>query len=522
MRPRAERKSLAGFGRLVALGLLLTASAAFVLSCASNSADPGTVIFLIPTMPTDLDPRIGVDAQSERIHSLLFSGLLERDEQMNLRGDLADRWENPDPLTYVFHLRQGVRFHDGRALTSADVKFTFDSIQNGSVSTLKRGAYRTISAIEAPDPGTVIFHLTEPNASLLWNLARPAIGIVPAGSDPYFAAEPIGTGPFRLVSSQQDDEVVIERNPDYFRTPPSVERVRFRVVPEAIVRALELRKGSADIEVGSLTPDMVAVFQRDRKFEVADAPGTNYSYLGVNFDDATMAHREVRQALAYATDRETIIRYLLRGQARVADGVLPPNSWAYEPNVTRYPYDPARAEQLLEAAGFPRRPGDGGMRLHIVLKTSTDEAARALGAALQDQWRRVGVDLELRSMELATLFDDINRASFQLYYLQLVGGNNDPEIFEYAFSSKRMPPNGINRGHYHNPGMDMALDQARVEPDMERRKELFGEVQRIVADDLPYLSLWFNDETSVHRPRIENMRLQPAGDYDFLGGIKLR
>src|SRR6185295_3098385 len=159
-----------------------------------------------------------------------------------------------------------------------------------------------------------------------------------------FAASPVGSGPFRFVSAQQDEYVLLERNPDYFRTPPSVEGVRFRIVPDAIVRALELRKGTADLELGSLTADMVAVFQKDPKLEVAEVPGTNYSYLAVNFDDDRLAHREVRQALAFATDRETIIRYLLRGQARAADSVLPPNSWAYEPNVKHYPYDPARAE----------------------------------------------------------------------------------------------------------------------------------------------------------------------------------
>jgi len=524
-RIRPERISPAGFGRLLSLGILLFATTLLLVSCSTGSpsdADTGVVTFLIDTTPTNLDPRIGSDAQSERIHSLLFSGLLERDAQMNLRGDLADHWENPNPLTYVFHLHTGVRFHDGHSLTSADVKFTFDSIRTGSITTLKRGVYRMVSSIDAPDPYTIVFHLTEPYAAFLWNVARPAVGIVPAGSDASFASHPVGSGPFRFVRAQQDDEVVIERNPDYFRTPPSVEGVRFRIVPDAIVRALELRKGTADLELGSLTADMVAVFQKDPKLEVAEVPGTNYSYLAVNFDDDRLAHREVRQALAFATDRETIIRYLLRGQARAADSVLPPNSWAYEPNVKHYPYDPARAEQLLESAGFPRRTDQGGMRLHLVLKTSTGEVARALGAALQDQWRRVGVDLELRTMELATLLADLNHGSFQLSYLTWVGGNNDPDFFELVFSSKRMPPNGANRGHYRNPSLDMLLDQARVEPDMERRKQLFAEVQRIVSEDVPYVNLWYNDMISVHRPRIENMHLQPAGDYDFLGGIKLR
>jgi peptide/nickel transport system substrate-binding protein len=529
MRRRAEHlvekvfRGLLSSGARSLLILLSLIAALFATACTGAPAvEPDTVTFLIETMPANLDPRIGTDAQSERIHSLLFSGLVERDAQMNIRPDLAESWDQPDPQTYVFHLRRGVQFHDGRPLTSADVKFTFDSVMQGAISTPKRSAFRVVRAVEAPDPQTVIFHLAEPYASFLWNVARPAIGIVPSGSGPEFSAHPIGSGPFRFVGARQDDEVMLERDPRYFRSPPKVARVRFRIVPDAVVRALELRKGSADLEVDSLTPDMVSVLGKYQDVEVAEQPGTVYSYLGVNFDDPALARREVRQALAFAIDRETIIHFLLRGEARAADGVLPPNSWAYEPNVARYPYDPARAEQLLDAAGFPRRPELGGMRLHLVLKTSTDEAPRTLGAVLQEQWRRVGVDLELRSEELATLFADVNAGNFQLTYLRWVGGNNDPDFFEFVFSSRRMPPNGSNRGHYRNARLDALIDQARVESSQQRRRELFSEVQKIVAEDLPYLNLWFTDTISVHRRRVENISLTPSGDYDFLTEVTLR
>lgn len=488
--------------------------------CSSGKpAGPGTVVFLIETMPANFDPRIGTDAQSQRLHSLLFSGLLERDMQMNLRGDLAERWESPDPLTFIFHLRRGVRFHNGLPLTAADVKFSYDSILSGAIRTPKRGTFRMVASIDAPDPATVVFHLREPYASFLWNLVRPAVGIVPAGSGADLAQHPIGSGPFRFVSMRQDEEVVFERNPDYFRGAPQIERVRFRVVPEATVRALELRKGTADLELNSLAPDMVPVLGRQPAIEVTEQPGTIYSYIACNLDDPVLAHREVRQALAYATDRMTIIQYLLRGQARIANGLLPPNHWAYEPGVAHYDYDPARAEQLLDAAGFPRQTEGPlrGKRLKLTLKTSTEELPRLLSAVLEEQWRRVGVELELRPLELATLYADITRGSFQLYTLRWVGGNNDPDIFEFVFHSRRIPPDGANRGHYRNPRVDELLDRARVEFDREKRRQLYSEVQRVVAVDLPYLNLWYHDNVSVHRRRITHVKLTPAGDYDFLG-----
>ncbi len=491
--------------------------------CGNKPPEPGTVVFLIETMPANLDPRIGTDAQSERLDSLLFNSLLERDAQMNVRGDLAERWGSPDPLTYIFHLRRGVRFHNGQPLTANDVKFTFDSILAGAIQTPKRGAFRMVSSVEAPDAVTVVFHLKEPFASFLWNLVRPSVGVVPAGAGADFAQHPIGTGPFRFVSAQQDEEVVLERNPDYFAGVPQIERARFHIVPDAVVRALELRKGTADLELNSLAPDMVPVLAGQPDLEVTEQPGTIYAYVAFNLDDSVLAHREVRQALAYATDRQALVKYLLRGHARIADGLLPPNHWAYEPDVPHYDYDPARAEQLLDAAGLPRQAAGPlrGRRLKLTLKTSTEELTRLLGAVLQEQWRRVGVELELRPLEFATFYADITRGNFQLYAFRWVGGNNDPDIFEYVFHSRKIPPDGANRGHYRNPRVDALLDRARVEFDREKRRQLYSEVQRILAVDLPYLNLWYFDNVCVHRRRITHVELTPAGDYDFLTDIVL-
>lgn len=500
------------------LGILFIALI-FPLGCAHPAApNPDAVTFLIETMPTNLDPRIGTDAQSQRIDGLIFSALVERDPQMNPRGDLAESWEMPDSLTYIFHLRQGVRFHDGRPVTSADVKYTFDTMLAGPLKTPKRGAFRMVSSIVAPDDMTLIFHLKEPYASFLWNLSRPGVGIVPRGAPTDFAHAPVGSGPFRFVRSNQDETVILERNTDYFRGAPGIVRVTFRIVPEATVRALELRKGSADIELTSLSPDMVPVLAREPYLEVTEQPGTIFGYLGINFDDPLLSHREVRQALAYSTDRETIIKYLWRGQAQLANGLLPPNHWAYERDVPHYDYSPERAENLLDRAGLAR-PASGGPRFKLTLKTSTEELSRLTGAALQDQWRRVGVELELRPLEFATLLSDVSHGDFQLCYLRWVGANNDPDIFEYVFHSKKIPPDGANRGHYRNSHLDVLLDAMRVENNRENRKKLCSEVQKIVANDLPYLPLWFTNNISVHRRGLGPVDLSPSNDYDFLAKI---
>ena len=456
---------------------------------------------------------------SERMDGLIFSSLVELDVNRTPRGDLAEKWETPDPSTYIFHLRPGVKFHNGKTLTSDDVKYTFESILNGTVTSPKRGSYAPIDSIETPDPSTVIFHLKEPYAGFLLDISRPAIGIVPSGAGADFGSQLIGTGPFRFVSAKQDDSVILERNDGYFKTPPRISRVQFRIVPEAVVRGLELRKGTADLEENSLTTDMVSVLRSQQTIEIAERPGSTFAYVAFNFDDPELANRDVRRALACATDREQIVRYLLGGQAQLADGPLPKNSWAYMPGLTHYDYDPAQAERLLDAAGFPRQAAQNGVRLKLTLKTTTEESSRLLGAVLREQWRKVGIDLELRPLEFATFYADVTKGSFDLYTLRWIGVNSDPEFFDFVFNSKKMPPSGGNRGHYRNPALDTLLDQARAEGNLEKRRELFQQIQKIVADDLPYMSLWFMDNISVHRKRITNLQLSPTGDYDFLRNI---
>jgi ABC-type transport system substrate-binding protein len=500
----------------------VTVSLLTLTGCNSfgGAAPPGTLEFLTEASPTNLDPRIGADAYSEHIDGLIFSSLVAHDAEMKVIPDLARSWDTPDPLTYVFHLRSGVKFHNGQALTSADVKFTFDSVLTGAVKSPKRSSFKMVDSIEAPDDSTIIFHLHEPYASFLWSLTRPAIGIVPRGSGADVAQKPIGSGPFRFVSMTTDEEINLARNADYFGGAPHFENLRIRIVPDMTTRALELRKGSADATVNSLTPDMAATLGKERGLVADQQPGTPLAYIAFNFTDPALAKREVRHALAYATDRKTVIQYLLRGQARPAASLLPPSSWAYDANTPQYDFDPGRAEQLLDAAGYPR--GADGVRLHLALKTSTDESVRLMSEALADQWKRVGVALELRPLEFATFYTDITRGSFQMYALRWVGANNDPDIFEFVFSSKKMPPAGANRGRYSNPQLDLLLQEEHAEMDQEKRKALLMQVQKIVAEDEPYINLWYVDNVCVHRDRLSDIVIPPGGDYDFLATAKLK
>jgi ABC-type transport system substrate-binding protein len=290
-------------------------------------------------------------------------------------------------------------------------------------------------------------------------------------------------------------------------------------VPDATTRALELRKGSADIGLGNtLTGDLVLALQRQPNLQVLRGPGTVLSYLAFNTRDPILKDPRVRQAIAYAIDRGPMIHYLLRDFARPAYSILPPESWAYDGDAPHYEHNPDLARQLLEQAGYPT---NNGVRFHLTMKTSTEETTRLLAAVLQQQLREVGIALEIRTFEFATFFSDVTRGEYQVHSLRWVGGNEDPDIFEYVFDSEKFPPHGANRTFYSNPRVDVLIDQARRELDEKTRKELYGEIQQILAQDSPYVNLWYWDNVLVYSKRVKNLTLNPAGNYDFLKTAEL-
>ena len=213
--------------------------------------------------------------------------------------------------------------------------------------------------------------------------------------------------------------------------------------------------------------------------------------------DPVLKDRRVRHALGYAIDRQAIVDHLRRGLARPAVGILPPASWAFEPGVFQFTHDPAKAIALLDEAGYRDPDGDGPQpRLRLSLKVSTNEFIRLQAAVIQEDLKRVGIDLDVRSYEFATLYTDVLKGNFQLFTLQWVGVS-DPDMLRRVFHSKQMPPNGFNRGYYENPDVDRLIDAAMVAESDDERRKLYGDAQRVVAEDAPYISLWYKTNIAV-------------------------
>jgi peptide/nickel transport system substrate-binding protein len=502
-------------------GLLLIAS----LACTERPAvNPNAIVVGITSGPDNLDPRFGIDDSSQKIHQLIFDSLLMLDDRLQVvaTDGLAERFDNPTPTSYVVTLRRGVRFHDGRELTSADVAYTFRGILDPALRSPRRGAFRGVASVDAPDPYTVVFRLTEPFPSLPVNLA--AVPIVPDGAGTRFRERPVGTGPYRFVRYAVDDHVELAAFAAHWRGRPRNEGLVLKVVPDEVMRGLELQKGAMDVVINDVSPDIFHQLERDRRLQTSTGPGVDYQYIGLNLRDPALSDVRVRRALAHAIDRGAIVDHLRRGLATPAHGLLPQLSWAHKPDVFAFAHDPARSAALLDEAGYPDPDGTGpAPRLRLTLKVSNIEFNRLQSTVIQQDLARIGVALDVRTYEFATLFSDVVRSNFQLFTLQWSGGAlADPDILRRVFHSSQVPPAGFNRGFYQNAEVDALLDAAATTVDPAARLALFGRVQDIVAREVPYISLWHKTNFVIAQRSLEGIRLTPTADFHFLRGVGRR
>lgn len=457
-----------------------------------------------------LDPRVGTDQGSTRVFDLVYDGLLERRPDFTLGPALASSWETLDDGRRLrFHLRSGVRFHDGRRFGAEDVVWTLGSILDGSVATAKHGPLAVLREVRAVDPLTVDLVLREPAGSLPAELAN-GMGIVPRGATvAEVERRPIGTGPFRW-GRKGNGEVELLAFPGHWRGAPRLARVTLREVPDATTRTLELLKGEAQLVVNDLPPDAVPLLRRDPRFRVVEDPGSSFVYLAFRCDDPVLRDVRVRRAIGLALDREQLVRTIWRGLGVVSESIFPPGLWARNEALARLPHDAEAARRLLDQAGFPDR-GGGRPRLHLVYKTSTNETPRLQAQAIQAMLAEVGIAVEIRSLEFGVLYDDIRRGDFQMFSLTRTSAT-DPGLLRLILHSASVPPAGQNRGRYANPEFDRLIDGAARLTEEAERRALYARAQEILAADLPYVVLLIKKNVAVMPDALVGYRNYPGGE----------
>ena len=506
--------------RLICITALLLSTST---GCRSPASDhpPGYLVVGIESNPLQLDPRYSTDANSVRISNLIYNSLLRADERSQLQPELAENWRMLDDRTYLFNLRKQATFHNGRPLTAADVKYTYESILDSKSLSPKRGLLRPLDTIQQTGTYQLRFRLAAPHAPFIEQFT---LGIVPAGSDTNANAShlpPPGSGPFRVQSLESGEKVTLKANSSYWEGAPPLSGIVFKIVPDALVRVLEFKQGAIDFMQNDLEPDVLPWLKNNTPADVEMNQGTTFQYIGINLTHPILRQRKVRQAIACAIDRASIIRHLLKDTVTAAGGLLSPLNWAYDDSAQLWPYDPARAEQLLDEAGFPDPDGDGPRpRFRLSFKTTNIDLRRRIAEALKEQLLRVGIELELRSYEWGTFFGDVKNGNFHLYSLAWVG-IEDPDIYYQIFHSSSMPPNGDNRGRYNNPEIDRLLTQGRATVKRSERQLIYREVQRLLAEDLPYVPLWWWKNVVVKKSGVRGFVPYPDGELISLKRVSL-
>lgn len=480
-------------------------------------ADPfraDTLVVALEGNPTALDPRLAQDAYSTRIVPLLFEGLFELDANAQPVPLLVADWYQPDELTFIFTLDPGRRDPGGQELTAADVVYTLASLAAPRLRSPRSALFGRLEDLVALDDRTVLLRLKEPYAPILTDLT---LGIVPAAAARRdgFAAAPAGTGPYRVERWETGAEVVLTPNPNYHGPRPAIPNLVFRVQPDDVTRTLALERGEVQLLLNNLPPDDLPAVERNPRLKVMQQPGINYSYLGFNLKDPVLSDPRVRRAIALAIDRAKIADCLLQGTVTLADSLLAPGNWA-RAEVKAPVYDPAAARALLDEAGYPDPDGPGPRpRFKLSYKTSTNKQRRWIADAIADQLGAVGIETEVRSYEWGVFFADIVAGNFQMYSLTWVG-ITDPDIYYLAFHSASAPPAGSNRNRYDNPEVDRLTEEGRRTLDRQGRKRVYAQIQKILADEQPYVSLWYGNDLAAMDRRLTGFKFYPGGDFRSL------
>ena len=469
--------------------------------------------------PPGLDPGQALGLHTLRVTAEIFETLVATpDDSTDVIPGLAESWTtSSDGLTWTFKLRKGVRFHDGTPLDAAAVKFTFDRVIDPAHPHAKSGKWSfvtgylsSVKSVETLDPQTVQLHLKYPTSSLLALLALPNCAIVSptaftkAPAD--FDTKPVGSGRYKFESWERGSRLVLRRNDDYWGDKGKPQTLVYRGIAEANARVTELLTGGVDL-ILPIPPDFVARLEKTAGITVHKKTGLTVWYVGFNVEKKPFTDRRVRQAFNHAVNKDAIVRDILKGTGIAAVGPLLPGTWAFEPNVRKYAYDPAAARKLLAEAGYPN-----GLEVDFWMPESGSgmQAPVEMSTVIQANLAAIGVKASLKTFEWGSYLGKIRAEAPAMFALSWFLKSEDPDLSMYPlFFSKNQPL--PNRSNYNNPEVDQLLVQARQVADRGKRAELYRKAQRLIVEDAPWVFVDHEVQVVATRAAVKGFKLHPSG-----------
>jgi len=443
----------------------------------------------------------------------IHEGLLKVDYNYKIVPQLAASYtSSPDGKVWTFNLRPNVKWHDGQPFTSADVKYTFEWIMSPANASKRQPLFREVEKVEAPEPLTVIVTLKEPSAPFATLTATallfPKHHHEQIGEKAY-TEQPIGTGPWKLKEFKPNQYQILEAFDGYWDGRPWIDTWRQNIVPEVSVRSIALRTGEADNAVWPLNPEDHLRFMEDPNFKVYKAPSAGLNHFPTNTEKPIFKDKRTRQAMMYAIDRDGLVKDLMKGLAVRADTNLTPAlDFYFEPNVKKYPYDPEQAKKLLAEVGWKPGPdgilvNDAGEKFSFTCIVFPGDALRRSEAEIvQRNLKAVGIDMQLREVEPTTALNAARKGEFDmaLWNWTYGGGLGEPD------ARVTLGSDGINNfSQWKHPEADRLLAQGVAETDPQKRKQIYSQLQKLFAEEVPFLYIKYWDWIQIYNKRIKGL-----------------
>ncbi len=515
--------------------LLITAPMALATAQPKTG---GTLVFGRGGDSAGLDPAFETDGNSFMICDNIYDQLvLYADESTDLVPGLATSWDiAPDGLAYTFHLRKGVKFHDGTKMDADAVVFSIGRMmKNKNVKFFKKNwdfpkkqppaeywlsmeMDDTIKSIEATDEYTVVFKLNRREAPFVANMAMDFAAIVsPAAVLKYgedFRSNPVGTGPFKFVKWVKDDRIILEANKDYWGGRPYLDKVIFRVIPDNSVRFLELKTGNIDI-CQFPNPEDIELAKKDSALKIVSQPGMNIGYVSFNHTKPLWQDKRIRKALAYAINKKAIVDNIYYGLGQVAKNTIPPTMWSYNDDIKDYPYDPEMAKKLLKEAGFAEKMKAAGQTKitlwSMPVARPYNPNGMKVGEAIQADLKKIGVDVQLVTFEWGTYLKKqrTQPKDMDLFQLGWTGDNGDPDNFLAVLLDGLADPNV--RTQWKNKEYHEIILKAKQALTKEERIKLYRRAQELIHEEVPLINIAHSLVVWPEKKIVQDFKLHPTG-----------
>lgn len=473
-----------------------------------TTLDDGSIVVALGSDIVTLDPHGSNDQQSSRVNAQIYEGLVYSDTNMEIQPALAESWEQneDDPKEWTFHLREGVKFHNGEDFTANDVKFTVERMLDSPEVAHIIGP---VESVEVVDDHTVILRTGESFAPLLQHLSHTAAGILNEKAVEEFGADygenPVGTGPFFFEEHLAGERVVIKRFDDYWGDKAGLAEVVFKPYLEGSQRRIGLETGEIDIAYDIDPIDYPAIEDNGELVLLKD-PSLSSAYAGFNCEKEPFDNILVREAINYAINVDDIITSALEGAATPAAGPINDLVFGYDDELEPYPYDPEKAKELLEEAGY----GDG---FSTSIWTNDNPTRVRIAEIIQANLKDIGIDLKVEQMEWATYLEGTENGEHDMYILGWVTVTGDADYGLYPLFHSSQHGGAGNRSFYTNEKVDQLLDIGRTSIDEEERLAAYKEAQDIIVEEAPQVFLYFTDQTTGTQARVQGFQQHPAGHH---------